>query len=505
MSDLIKQITEAVAAYTPNLVAALAVLVAGWLVAWMAAFVLRKLLERTSIDNKLADWVAGGGKKVPVEIYASRAVYYLLMLFVLAAFLHTLKLTVLTEPLQNMLGSVLNYLPRLLAGGVLGLVAWGLAVIVRRLIAGVLSSAKVDERIGQAAGREGEPPPGLGKPIAEAAYWVVLLVFLPAILGALGIEALVEPVNTMLNKFFGFLPNLVAAGVTLAAGWFVARIVQRLVSSLLASAGADNVGQQWNLSPALGRFKLSEVVGLAAYALILLPVIIAALDELRLDAVTKPASDMLGVLLTKIPVLFGVALILFIAWMVGRVVSALATNLLRGCGFDGVLMKTGLTQKVPEGPMSPSAIAGWLLQIGVMLLAAMAAAETLGFSQVATVMNDFLHFAGQVVLGLLLFGLGLLLAQVVANAISAGGSPKARLLAQVTRWSISVLIGAMALRATGVAESIVNLAFGALVCGLAAAAALAFGLGGRRFAADQLEKWKSEFAKKTSEPKPPSV
>jgi hypothetical protein len=358
--------------------------------------------------------------------------------------------------------------------------------------------------LNQAAGPGEKPVAGVGKPLAEAAYWIVFLIFLPAVLEALNLKALIEPVNVMMNKFFGLIPNLVAAGVTLVVGWFVARIVQRLSASLIASSGLDGFCERWGFSAELGQRKLSEVLGLIIYVLILIPVIIAALDELRLDAVTRPASEMLGTILNKIPQLFGVALIFILAYVVGQVVGTLAMNVLRGLGFDQVLVKIGLARQPAKGPTAPAAIAGLLIQIGVMLLAAMAAAETLGFLQVATVINDFLHFASKVILGLILFGLGLMLAQVVANAISASDSPRSRILAWVARIGISVLIGAMALRATGVAESIVNLAFGALVCGLAAAGALAFGLGGRKTAAGQLEKWQADYERFVNQQSPPN-
>lgn len=501
LTGLVNDLTKAVSDYTPNLLAALAVLVLGYFCAWLCALLVRKVLERTNVDNRLANWVAGEGKPVPIEIYASRGVFYVVMLFVLAAFLQTLRLTVLTDPLQKLLTSLLDYIPRLIAAGALTLVAWLLALVVRRLIAAGFRKAQLDERLGQAVGEKDKPSTSVGKPIAEAAYWIVFLVFLPAILGALGIQALIEPVNVMMNKFFDFLPNLVGAAVTLLAGWFVARIVQRLASSVLASLGLDHASQRWNLNQALGKHKLSEVIGLVLYALILIPVIIAALDKLQLEAVTQPASEMLATIMMKIPEIFGVILIFVIAWAVGRVVGTLATNVLRGIGFDQVLVKVGVSQKASEGAASPAAVTGLLLQIAIMLVAGMAAADTLGFEQVAVVIEDFVHFAGQVVLGLILFGLGMLLAQVVANAIRATDSPRAPLLAQIARAAIIVLIGAMALRATGVAESIVNLAFGALVCGLAGAAALAFGLGGRKFASNQLEKWRANCEKASNAPK----
>jgi len=302
---------------------------------------------------------------------------------------------------------------------------------------------------------------------------------------------LLEPVNAMMNKFFTFLPNLIGAGVTLLVGWFVARLVQKLAASLLASVGADRLADRWGFAKALGPRRFSEVIGLVLHVVILVPVLIAALDQLQMEAITQPASDMLQAVMIKVPQIVAAVLILLIAWFVGRVLAGLVEKLLAGLGFNQILVRMGFSKKAQEGRGSPAGIVGTLVIIGIMLVATIAAADTLGYELIAGVVRDFLQFAGKVLLGVLLFGLGLLLATVVFNALQASDSPRARLLAWVSRIAIIILVGAMALRATGVADSIVNLAFGALVCSLALAAALAFGLGGRDFASNQLAKWQT--------------
>jgi hypothetical protein len=52
-----------------------------------------------------------------------------------------------------------------------------------------------------------------------------------------------------------------------------------------------------------------------------------------------------------------------------------------------------------------------------------------------------------------------------------------------------VLAGAMALRQAGLAEGIINLAFGLLLGAAAVATAIAFGLGGREYASRQIDRW----------------
>jgi len=490
MNEIWNSLVENVSAYVPNLLAALAVLVLGWILALLIAALVKSLLGRTSVDNRLAGLLAGErSKPVEVEKWASRAVFYFVMLLVLIAFFHTLKLEAMTQPLQDLLGAFLDYVPSLVGGILLLLIAWVVATLLRRVAGVAFKALKLDERLGSLA-TQGEGAPPLSKTLTDAIYWITFLVFLPAILGTLELAGLLDPVNEMMREFFAFLPNLIASVVTLLVGWFLAKLVQRIVSTLLASVGTDQAAARWGLDKTLGQRKLSDVVGMILQFVILIPVLIAALEQLQLASITQPATSMLTTVLEQLPVVVAAAFILIVAWVVGRVVAGLVQNLLAGLGFNQVLVKVGLSKQVPEGRTAPAAVAGTLLFIAIMLAAGIAAAETLGFNGLAVLTRDFITFAGEILLGLIIFGLGLVLAQIVFNVLHASDSARAKLMAWVARVSIIVLIGAMALRATGVADSIVNLAFGALVCGVAAAGAIAFGLGGRRFAADQLARLK---------------
>jgi hypothetical protein len=57
---------------------------------------------------------------------------------------------------------------------------------------------------------------------------------------------------------------------------------------------------------------------------------------------------------------------------------------------------------------------------------------------------------------------------------------------------------AMGLRAMGIADEIVNLAFGLTLGAVAVAVALSFGLGGREAAGRQMEHWLSRLRKDKS-------
>src|SRR3990170_7589690 len=302
MQEFLSQITRILGAYLPNLVGALILLVVGWLVAVVLAAIMRSILRRTQLDNRIARWVAGETRaaEMDVERWTSRIVFYLIMLFVLIAFFQTLGLTIVTEPLNQMLVQVFAFLPRLLAAGILLVVAWVIASALRLIITRGLQAAKLDERLGDQAMIEGDQV-SISKTLGDAVYWLVFLLFLPTILDALSLQGLLDPVQQMLNEVLGFLPNLFAAALILVVGWLIARILQRIVTNLLIAVGADQLGERVGLSNVLGKQKLSGVLGLVVYILVIIPVLIGALNALALDAITQPAANMLDAILTAIP------------------------------------------------------------------------------------------------------------------------------------------------------------------------------------------------------------
>jgi hypothetical protein len=66
----------------------------------------------------------------------------------------------------------------------------------------------------------------------------------------------------------------------------------------------------------------------------------------------------------------------------------------------------------------------------------------------------------------------------------------------VARIAILVLAGSIAIRYMGLANEIVNLAFGLTLGAVAVAVAIAFGIGGRNVAARKLEEWTADKKEK---------
>jgi hypothetical protein len=354
--------------------------------------------------------------------------------------------------------------------------AWIVANVLRFLVRRVLTATTIDRRLSRGAGVEEDKNLPVAKTLSDATYWLVYLLFLPALLDALAVPGLLAPVRDMVTKVLGFLPNLLAAAVILGIGWFVARIVQRIATNLLVATGTDRLSARVGLSRALGDNKLSAVLGLLIYILILIPVVIGSLNALQMEAVTGPASQMLNIILGTLPGILAAVLVVGVAYVVASVVSGLAANMLSAVGFDRLPARLGLPA---EGRRTPSQIAGMVVMVAIVLFAVMQALPLLGFDLLAGMMRDFLTFASHVLLGLVVFGFGLFLAKLVADMIRDSGIANARLLATIASFAILVLAGAMGLRQMDLAQEIITLAFGLTLGAVAVAAAIAFGIGGR--------------------------
>ena len=99
-----------------------------------------------------------------------------------------------------------------------------------------------------------------------------------------------------------------------------------------------------------------------------------------------------------------------------------------------------------------------------------------------------------------MFAVGLFLANLAFNIITSSGDRQSQILGQIARIAIIALVSAMALQQIGVASSIVNLAFGLLLGALAVAIALAFGLGSRDIAAEQVRELLASFKGNRNQP-----
>ena len=511
-----------------SLLKAIAIFIVGWIIATVIKGIIKKILNSTNIDNRIAAAVTGqrGGESFPIESWIATLVFWIIMLFVIIAALNALQLQAVSTPLNTLLDQITGFIPKLLGAAILLGIAWVVATVVKTIVTRGLGALNIEQRMGLAASDTGDF--SITDTLGNALYWFIFLLFLPAVLNALQLNGTLEPIQGMLNKILALLPNILGAVIIAAVFWFVANIVKRIVSNLLAATGIDNIGRKAGLGAGGRGQSLSSIIGTVVFVLILIPGIISALEQLQINAISAPATDMLNQVLDLLPKIFAAAVVLAFFYFAGQFVADFVTNILTNIGFNNLLQWLGISSTTPGaepfprsaspgepidlglgteqptmiqtepqmGSKTPSELVGLLCLVGIMLVATLTAVDILGIPALEDVFRILLAIAGQVLIGVVVFAIGLYLANLAYNLILSSGTTQSRLLAQSARVAIIALVGAMALNRMGIAPNIVNLAFGLILGGIAVAIALAFGLGGREVAREELKSWVSSFKSK---------
>jgi len=495
--ELFNQLMPLVSEDMLNLLGGLAILIVGWIAARIIKAVVYRLMKRINLDNRLASTVAEGEEpsKLNIEKWVSTGAFYLVMLFVLVAFFQTIQLPSVAAPLTAMLEQIALAAPQFLGAILILFAAWLVATIVKFIIQRTLRMTKLDERL-DAQAEIDKSKVSVSDSLSNGVFWLVFLLFLPAVLNALGMKGLVEPVTGVVESILGAIPNIFAAAISLLVGWLIARIVRQIVVNLLSVTNIDKFGERIGVSSESQTQPLSKIIGTVVYILILIPAVITALNTLGVEAISAPAISMLTTVMNGIPVFFGAAIVLLVAYFAGKLISGLVSNLLTGIGFDKLPEKLGIRIPSDKTKYTLSEVVGYIVLAAVLLIAGIEAANMLSFGFLSEILAIFIALGGQVLLALLIIAVGFYLANLTRDAIMAAGGKNATLMAVLARAAILVLVVAMGLQQVGVASEIVNIAFSVLIGAISVAAALAFGLGSRETAGRIVDEWVNKLKEK---------
>lgn len=465
------------------ILAAIVILLLGWIIALIVAAGVKKLLQKLNTNHRLS---SATGHKPNIENLLSKLVFWFVIILAVVGALNVLNISGVSDPFSNMVSRVLAFIPNLLAAVAVGFIGWIVAGLVKAGLTNVLARTEMDEKLSNEVGVG-----SLSSNIGEIFYWLVLLLFLPIVLSILGLTGLLIPVQNMVNEAVAYLPNLFIAGVIIFVGYILAKIVRGIVEGLSNSLGLQTQAEK------IGLFKNSNVskfLGSFVFAIIIITALIVAFEALGIEAISQPATAMLNQIMYAIPQIIAAGLILIVAYVVSRFVGRLVAELVSGAGVDEIPMKLDVQRFL--GQTRVSDIIGCLIVFFTMLFAVSEAADRLGLEQISVLIAMFIQFGASILLGAVILVVGFWLANVVANVIQRGEYNSSRWLGNLVRILIMGLVIAMGLRAMGIADSIVNLAFGLTLGSVAVAFALAFGLGGRqpaeRLLSDLLDKAKTE-------------
>lgn len=382
------------------------------------------------------------------------------------------------EIFNNLLSSVSDTfgkaLPAVLGAIVILIIGFMIARLVRKLVKSLLGKTRLDEQIGAKLNTSFR----VDNFIAKLCYYLVVLYTLIIALNILGVQSVLVPLQEMLSQFIGYLPNIIGAGVIAFAGYMLSTIGSEATGFL--SERLESFGAKAGLNT--GSISLTKLVKQVVFILIFIPILIIALDTLKMSAISEPATEMLRSLLVAVPKIIAAVILLGVFYIVGKYIVSIITELLRNLGVDNLTTSLGLSSVL--GKASFSSLIGNVALFFIMFMGVIAAADKLELSQIQTILSDIFHMSGKVFFGIIILLAGLFISNLAVNAVSK--SENGSYMVPVVRFAILGIFLAFGLHTMGIAESIVNLAFGLTLGAIAVAFALSFGLGGREAAGKQM-------------------
>jgi len=478
--DILTQLQNLATQYLVPLLAIIVGLFVAWVVARIGAFLVRRGLERLKLDERASKSL---GTDTKITRWVSGLTFWLLFIVVIwqmAIAAQSYAGVSQAAAIESPLGVLLTtWLGRIVNVGVFFLVAWLVASLLRFLVVRVLEMTRLEQRLG-----EQTTTTNVNQSIGQAIFWLTFLIFMPSILGSLGLGETATSVQSLVNQVLGYIPGIIGAVIILVLGTLLARIVRQIVTGFLEGVGVDNLGERVGLSKAQNAQPLSALLGTVVYVLILIPVVIQALNTLGLPVISDIGTQLLGSVTSVVLNILGAAVILTVAYYIAKFISDVVSSLLAGVGINRLPAALGF--KTAEGAVL-SDVVGYVVLVAVMLLAVQGTAQAVGLTSIAALFGSLIAFGGNVLLGIVIFLAGIYLANVASNVITSTGGEDASFLANIARWAILIFVAGIALTQAGVtlAANVIQI----ILLAIGAAVALAFGLGGRDAAASQLDKW----------------
>ncbi len=474
-----------------SIIGAILIFIIGWLVALGIAALVRGVLSKVNLNQRMN---SSTGKSYDLEGIISKIVFWFIFIIAISGALNQLNLNSISTPFANMVNQVLAFIPNLIGAIAVGIIGWVVATVARTAINAALAKTSMDERLSAKAGVK-----PMSSTIADMVYWFILLVVLTMVLGQLELDGLFAPLTNMVDKIFSFIPNILIAGVVFVVGYIIAKVVRGIVTNLVSTFDVQKLASKAGLSE---QNSLPNIAGSLAFLVVIIPTIIAALNALKIDVIARPATNMLNKIMEALPNIFMAAAILIVTFYVVRMVANIIKGLIENTQINQLPAKVGLQETMGDKKISD--LVSYAIIFFAMLFAAIAAADLLGFEPISAIIAMFIAFGANIILGAVILFIGFWLANIIAGVVerSEQGS---QFLANIVRVLIMGLVLAMGLKAMGIADSIVNLAFGLTLGAVAVAFALSFGLGGQEAAARFLRKMQDKMDRERDEAKAKSA
>ncbi|MBD5528580.1 MAG: mechanosensitive ion channel [Lachnospiraceae bacterium] len=381
--------------------------------------------------------------------------------------------------LTDLLSSILGGVGSIIAAALILLVAFVVASIVKSLVLKLIDKTKLRNFLAKVDTED--KPGGAREFIGKLVYLLVFLLFVPGIFSALGLGGVMAPISNILNTIWGYVPNLVAAAIVLMVGNLIAKLVRQLLVPVFDKLNINKLQEKAGIE-VKNADKLSNTLAYIVYVLILIPTVIMALNVLNISVISVPAVGMLNDVIGFIPNIVIGLVIIVIGCMIGKLVGQIVTKLIASAGLDAKLQGL-LDEKAQKFVLSK--VTGGVVYAVVVIFFVVEGLNVLKLDVLTNVGTFIIAYMPNVLAAVLILAAALIVGSMVEKSLRKNGMGTYAVVAKV---AINVVGVFMILSQLGIASAIVNDAFILIVAAVAVAFAIAFGIGGKEFAAKTLKK-----------------
>lgn len=389
--------------------------------------------------------------------------------------------------LAGLWASLAAGIPAIIGGILLILIAWIVAVLVKKAVSKGLRAVELPGRFVKwnIAETEDQAETTIDT-IAQILYYIVWVLFLPGIFDTFGLTSIATPIRDMTANALGFLPSIIGAIIIMIVAVVVARLVKQLVYSLVKTVNIDKyVAKFTGNKTADGQTAdtIANVLSYVAYIVVFIPIAVVALETLGISSITTPIIGVLNSVASAIPNILVAVILLGVGFAIAKVIGDLVQNLLAGTGLNNLFNReTGAATK----NINVSEIIGQVVAVVIGLFFTVEALNVLNLAILNTVGAAIIAYLPNVLIALIILGLGIFGGRFVGDLVNK--ATQSKWVGAIIKGVFVVFSVFMALDQLNFANNIVNMAFLFIIGGLSVAFALSFGLGGRDFAKKQLEK-----------------
>lgn len=312
--------------------------------------------------------------------------------------------------------SYFDQLPNLLFALLVLLIGWLIAKGIGKSVEAILKKTSFDERL--FSNIEKKRKYSSEVIIGKIVYYLLLVVVWIIFFNMLSLGFIATPLVQMLSSITAAIPNVLKAALILLFAWVVASLLRMLFRKGMARFHLQRQLVKWKITN--NDVVTMDKIANAIFYFVLLLFLPGVLKALHIEGVSEPFAHTLATLLAFIPKLFAAALIVFVGWLIAKIVRDVITSFLNSIGTDKISQRFGLS-KTGDGTSLSSMIGNiaFILILIPTIITALEKLELKGISEPAIAMlNNVLTLLPNIAVAVILILAGLWIGKWVEKIVA---------------------------------------------------------------------------------------